>query len=105
MTKQTTITIETKSLLVLGSRSARRAWCEVCGAEVEVIAMESSGLSGQQLPAFAELLKSETVHRTQAPDGSVLICLRPLLDRARNTQPADRGIPQLPNSDSDKERT
>jgi hypothetical protein len=103
MTKQTTITIETKSLLVLRSRSSRRDWCPVCGAEVEVIAIEPNGLSGQELPAFAQWLKSEAVHRTQAPDGSVLICLGSLLNRVQNTKPADCGILQSPNRK--KERT
>ena len=35
MAKQTKITIETDSLLILRGRSSVRAWCPRCAAEVE----------------------------------------------------------------------
>ena len=67
MTKQTTITIETKSLLVLCSRSSRRAWCPVCGVEAEVIVVERGLLSSQEAPAVDQLLNSGEVHGADAP--------------------------------------
>jgi hypothetical protein len=103
MTKQTTITFETNSLLVLHSRNSRRAWCPVCGVEVEVIVVEPGRVSDRQAPAFDQLLNSGDVHRVEAPDGSVLICLNSLLARVQNTKPVDCGLPQLPKSK--KERT
>jgi hypothetical protein len=44
MAKQTTITIETDSLLILRCRSSRLAWCPLCAAEGEVIALEEVGV-------------------------------------------------------------
>ena len=44
MAKQTKITIETDSLLILRGRSFVRAWCPRCVAEVEMIAMEDIGV-------------------------------------------------------------
>jgi hypothetical protein len=103
MTKQTTITIETKSLLVFRSRSSMRAWCPACRAEADVILVEPAGFSSQEATAFGQWLKSEEVHRAEAPDGSLLICLGSLLNRVQNIKPADCGLPQLPKSE--KERT
>lgn len=103
MTKQMTITIESESLWILHSRSSRRAWCPACAAEAEVISLEPGSLLSQEGPALEQWLKSEEVHRAQAPDGSVLICLSSLLNRVQNTKPADCGIPRLPNNE--KERT
>jgi hypothetical protein len=102
MTRRTTITIETKSLLVLRSRSSRRCWCPVCGAEAEVIAIAPGDLLSQEVPAFAQWLKSEEVHRAEAPDGSLLICLTSLLNRVQNTQPGNCGTPRLPNTEKER---
>jgi hypothetical protein len=102
MTKQTTITIETKSLLVLRSRNSRRAWCPLCGSEAEVIVVEPGGLSNQEGPTLDWVLKSEKVHRAKAPDGSMLICLSSLLNRVQNTKPATRGIPRLANPEKER---
>jgi hypothetical protein len=44
MAKRTRITIETDSLLILRSRSSKRAWCPRCAAEVEMIALEHAGV-------------------------------------------------------------
>jgi hypothetical protein len=99
MTKQTTITIETNSLLVLRSRNSRRAWCPVCGVESEVIVVEPGRVSDRQAPAFDQLLNSGDVHRVEAPDGSVLICLSSLLNRVQDNKAARCGNPRLPNSE------
>jgi len=103
MTKQTTITIETKSLLVFRSRRFSRAWCPACRADTNVIVIEPGGLSGQEATVFEQWLTCEEVHRTEAPNRSLLICLNSLLHRVQNTKPVDCGLLQLPKSK--KERT
>jgi hypothetical protein len=87
MAKQTKITIETDSLLILRSRNSRRAWCPLCAAEGEMIALESVGVvSNLERPALEEWLNSGKLHRSQATDGSVLVCLNSLLARVQNTK-------------------
>lgn len=87
MTKQTKITIETESLLILRGRTSRRAWCPLCAAEGEMIALENAGvISNLEPPALEEWLNSGELHRSQAGDGSALICLNSLLARVQNTK-------------------
>jgi hypothetical protein len=89
MTKQTTITIETKSVLILRSRSSRAAYCPVCGAKVEMIALEDTGvISSLDRAAFEQWLNSGELHRVEAADGSSLICLNSLLKRVRKSKTA-----------------
>jgi hypothetical protein len=90
MAKQTRITIETDSLLILRGRSSRRAWCSRCAAEVEMIALEDTGvISNLERPQLEEWLNSGELHRSQA-DGSTLMCLNSLLARVqKNIQPGD----------------
>jgi hypothetical protein len=86
MAKQTTVTIETDSLLILRGRSSTRAWCPRCKAEVEMIALKDTGvISNLDQPALEEWLSSEELHRSQAADGSPLTCLNSLLARVQNT--------------------
>jgi hypothetical protein len=99
MAKQTTITIETKSLLVLYSRSSIASYCPMCGASVEMIALQDTGvLSSLHRAALEQWLSSGEVHRAEAADGSSLICLNSLLGRVTNTNPADRGLARLPGT-------
>ena len=87
MAKHTKITIETHSLLILRSRNSRRAWCPICAVEGEMIALEDAGvISNLDQPALEEWLNSQELHRSQAADGSALICLNSLLARVRNTK-------------------
>jgi hypothetical protein len=87
MAKQTKITIETDSLLILRSQTSKRAWCPRCEAEGEMIALENAGvISNLDRPALEEWLNSGNLHRSQAADGSVLICLNSLLARVQNTK-------------------
>jgi hypothetical protein len=86
MAKQTRITIETDSLLILRGRSSIRAWCSECAAEVEVIALEETGvISNLQRPELEEWLNSGELHRLHADEGSMLICLNSLLARVQKT--------------------
>ena len=79
--KQTTITIETTSLLILRAGNSRTAWCPACGAEVEMLELSTPEISPlDQLP--------QDVHRSEAPDGAALICLNSLLARVQTTKPS-----------------
>jgi hypothetical protein len=93
MAKQTRITIETDSLLILRGRSSRRTWCSRCAAEVEMIALEETGvISNLERPELEEWLNSGELHRLQAADGAALTCLNSLLARVQKTttiQPGD----------------
>lgn len=88
MAKQTTITIETSSLLILQGRISRRAWCSQCAAEEDMIAVENTGaISTLDQRALERWLNSGALHRTNAPDGSSVICLNSLLACLQNTNP------------------
>jgi hypothetical protein len=92
MAKQTRITIETDSLLIMRGRSSVRAWCSRCAAEVEMIALENMGvISNLERPELEEWLSSGELHRLQATDGSTLTCLNSLLARVQKatSQPGD----------------
>jgi hypothetical protein len=87
MARQTKITIETESLLVLRARSTRHAWCAACAAKGEVIALEEVGLiSNLERSALEEWVNSGNLHRWQTADGSTLICLNSLLTRLQKTK-------------------
>lgn len=89
MARQTTITIETKSLLILRSRNSTEAWCPVCGALVEMLLLENAGLPTEQAPTLAQWLNSGDVHRVEGADGASLLCLDSLLARARKGKPTE----------------
>jgi len=86
MAKQMKITIETDSLLVLRGGNSARAWCAQCAAEGEMIALESVGvISNLERSLLEDWLNSAGLHRSEAVDGSVLVCLKSLLARVQNT--------------------
>lgn len=85
MAKKTTITIETDSLLIMRGRNLQRAWCPICGAESEMIALSNVAvISNLDRIAVEEWLNSSELHRSQSIDGSDLFCLNSLLARMRN---------------------
>ena len=85
MAKQTKITIQTDSWLILQRGNSTRAWCPLCAAEREMIALEKIGaISGLQKPLLEGWLNSEDLHRSETANGSLLICLTSLLSRVRN---------------------
>lgn len=87
MTKKTTITFETDSLLIVQGCQSQRAWCRLCAAEGEMIALNNLGVMSNLEPAaLAEWLNSSELHRFQAADGSWLICLNSLLARVQNAR-------------------
>jgi hypothetical protein len=87
MARQTKITIETESLLILRGRTASRAWCPACAAEGEAIALEDVGVITNLEPsALEEWLNSANLHRSQTAHGLTLICLNSLLTRVQKTK-------------------
>lgn len=85
MAKETKITIETDSLLILRGRNSLRTWCPACAAESDMIALESVGVvSNLDRPALEDWLNSGELHRLEAADGSPVICLNSLLARVQN---------------------
>ena len=87
MAKQTKITIETDSLLILRGRNSNRIWCPRCAAEAEMIALENVGMiSNLDRSAVEEWLNSGQLHRSKSANDSALICLNSLLARVRNTK-------------------
>lgn len=87
MAKRTRITIETDSLLVLRGGRALRAWCPQCADESEMVPFEGVKVISNLTPAEVEgWLESEAIHRSQAADGTSLICLNSLLKRVPITK-------------------
>lgn len=95
MSRQTRITIETESLLVLRGKNSRRAWCPQCAAQTEVIALEEVGIiTNLDRSAFEDWVNSGQLHRSQSPSGSTLICLNSLVARVQTkTLPPPIGHP------------
>jgi hypothetical protein len=86
MAKQTRISIETDSLLILRGRTSNRAWCPQCAEEVEMLALENAGIISNLDPrALEEWLNSGELHRVQTTGGLTLTCLNSLLARVQKT--------------------
>ena len=85
MAKQMTITIETDSLLIIRGRTTTRAWCPLCGGEVEMITFQNMGASSSHGKALDDWLNSGALHRADSPDGTPVICLNSLLARVPKT--------------------
>lgn len=84
MGKQIHITIETDSLLIVRGRNSKRAWCSQCAAESEMIDLKETGIvSNLDKLALEEWLNSGELHRSQATDGSAVICLNSLLQHVQ----------------------
>ena len=86
MTKQTKITIETDSLLLLRGRSSIRAHCPVCGTRSEMIPLDNlQVISNFDHAGVAEWINSGELHHLRGDGGESLICLNSLLARIRRT--------------------
>lgn len=94
MTKQTKITIETDSLLIVRGRSSARGWCPLCQADAEMITLDNGRvISNLDRPAVEKWLNSGELHRSQTDDGSPLVCLNSLLARIQNTKTRQPRLP------------
>jgi hypothetical protein len=78
--KTTRITVETESLIIIRRAKVRFSICPVCGAEVEIIALDDGSFAE---PATAvqvrEWLAAGRLHRWQTADGQTRICVPSLL--------------------------
>jgi len=91
MAKKTTITIESASVVVMHGQSLPRAWCSICAAESEVIALDSIGVVSNLKPEVIEAwLSSGQLHHARSTDGSDVICLNSLLATVQTKNLADR---------------
>ena len=89
MARQTKITIETDSLLVLRGCKSLRAWCPECGAESEMIPLDGVGVISNLEPREVEAwIQSEDLHRVVSAESAALICLNSMLKRIQKRGPA-----------------
>jgi len=87
MAKPTKITIETNSLMIVRGRNSTSAWCPLCGAEAEMVALGSIGvITNLDQLALEAWLNSDALHRFRGSDGSEQICLNSLLARVLKTK-------------------
>lgn len=87
MAKQTKITVETDSLMIVRGRNSTRAWCSKCGSEAEMVSIERMGvITNLDRPELEEWLNSDVLHRSHSANGSAQICLNSLLDRVLKTK-------------------
>lgn len=81
MAKQTTISIETTSRVVVQTSRSIRAWCSGCGAESEFITVVPvPAVFGYAAAAWMDWIGSARLHRETSRNGATLICLRSLLE-------------------------
>lgn len=89
MAKQTKITIETDSLLILRGRTLLKSWCQQCGGDSEMIPLQGVGVISNLPPSEVEAwIESEDLHHSQAADGGQLICLNSLIKRVQKSKTA-----------------
>lgn len=89
MAKETRITIETESVLILRGRSPLLAWCQDCGDEVEMIPLDGVGVISNLAPPEVEMwLQSEDLHHIIATGGASLIYLNSMLKRVQKSNTA-----------------
>ena len=87
MSRETKITIESDSLLILRGRSSLRAWCPDCASEVEMIPLDGIGVISNLAPREVEAwIQSEDLHHTKTADGAPLICMNSMLKRVRKAK-------------------
>jgi hypothetical protein len=79
MTVRTTkITIETEGLFVIRPARTVVTWCPGCQAEVDVV------LVGEGTAQLLAGLPTGALHIWSPPEGTVLICLRSLVQRSHS---------------------
>jgi hypothetical protein len=80
MKRKTTqvVTIETyKVTVVRPSGGSINAWCEFCGAEVEMVTPEkAAAIIGVPAREIYRGIENGSIHFLEANDGTVLICTR-----------------------------
>ncbi|HKR26093.1 MAG TPA: hypothetical protein VJS11_01515 [Acidobacteriaceae bacterium] len=80
MARQTTISIETTSRVVVQTSHSVRAWCPGCAAESEFIPVVPVPAGfGAAAVVWMQCIGSAGLHRVASRGGTALICLRSLL--------------------------
>jgi len=76
----TRITLETERVLVVGGRGRRDVWCELCGAQVQMVTLgEASSIAGVSELVVCRRVDARSFHSTETRDGRIFICLNSLL--------------------------
>jgi hypothetical protein len=96
MSRRTSITIETDTLVILRSKSAGWSWCADCAAQVHTL--RPADLPQFALPQLSSFDPSPAqtsaatpgLHWIRAPDGALRICLNSLI---ASIQTPNRGFP------------
>lgn len=70
------ITCETKRSLTLRNRTRTRTWCERCNAEADFVSNQEIG---NLVFKLNKNIEAANLHKFNAPDGKMLICLASLL--------------------------
>lgn len=87
MAKQTTISIETTSRVVVQTSRSIRTWCPGCAAESEFIpVVPVPAAFGVAAAIWTQCIGSAGLHRATSRSGAALICLRSLLGLAEANQ-------------------
>ena len=95
MAKKTTITIQTNSVMVIRAGGSIPGWCSACGMEAEMIPVRQFGVvSNLDHRTVEQWLDAGQLHRSEAAEGSPLICLNSLLAHLTGVNPAWRGTAQ-----------
>lgn len=82
MTKQTKITIQTDSVLLVRGHNSARVRCPLCNADSEMVALQHlEVISNLDRSSLEGWINSGELHRLQGEDGASLICLNSLLAR------------------------
>jgi hypothetical protein len=78
--KETTITVETETVLLIRQGQLPRIVCSGCGIEVEAVALGTLGvLTNIPVSLLEGCLSSGRLHVSDGPDGSRLVCVNSLL--------------------------
>ena len=76
----TRITLETERVLVIRGQRSRDVWCDVCGAQVQMVTLgEASSIAGVSELVVCRRIDARSLHSTETPDGRIFICLNSLL--------------------------
>lgn len=80
MSKRTTITVETETLVILHSKNAGWSWCAECAVQVRTLRpADLPQLASPDLSPTHTSVSTPGLHWIRAPDGAVRLCLNSLL--------------------------
>ena len=79
--KRTELIIETTRVFVAGGGSSQvRTWCERCGGEAPMVAVDqAAAVAGVPVATVHQRIEAVAVHCAEPPEGLLLVCLNSLL--------------------------